>query len=103
MKSTVETDVVIVGGGIAGLWLLNRLRQAGYSAILLESNTIGGGQTSRSQGIIHGGIKFALQGNLTPAAEAISAMPRVWEACLQGKGEIDLSHVTVLSEHQNLW
>jgi glycerol-3-phosphate dehydrogenase len=103
MKNTVETDIAIVGGGIAGLWLLNRLRQLGYSAILLESATLGGGQTIKSQGIIHGGMKYALQGILTPASQAIAAMPEVWAACLEGRGVLDLSKVPILSKHQYLW
>ncbi len=103
MKKIAEADVVIVGGGIAGLWLLNRLRQLGYSAVLLEAKALGGGQTHLSQGIIHGGMKYALQGSTTDASQAISDMPKVWADCLQGKGVIDLSHVPVLSKHQYLW
>jgi glycerol-3-phosphate dehydrogenase len=103
MKTTVETDIAIIGGGIAGLWLLNRVRQLGYSAILLETNTLGSGQTGKSQGIIHGGLKYSLQGSMTSATEAIATMPTVWEDCLAGRGEIDLSHVALLSKNQYLW
>jgi glycerol-3-phosphate dehydrogenase len=103
MKKIAEADIVIIGGGIAGLWLLNRVRQLGYSAVLLEAKTLGGGQTCLSQGIIHGGMKYALQGTLTPATQAIADMPKVWNECLQGKGVIDLTHVPVLSQHQYLW
>jgi len=103
MKKIVETDIVIVGGGVAGLWLLNRLRQLGFSVILLESDTLGGGQTHMAQGIIHGGMKFALQGVLTTASQTIADMPKIWEQCLQGAGEINLSQVPILSENQYLW
>jgi glycerol-3-phosphate dehydrogenase len=103
MKKTVETDIAIIGGGIAGLWLLNELRQQGFSAILLESATLGGEQTHKSQGIIHGGMKYALQGSMTSAAEAIASMPNIWHACLRGEGSIDLRQVPVLSTHQYLW
>ncbi len=103
MKKSVKTDIVIIGGGIAGLWLLNRLRQLGYSVILLESNTLGGGQTHKAQGIIHGGMKYALAGEATSSMEAIADMPKVWQKCLRGQGEIDLTHVPVLSEQQYLW
>ncbi|MHB1948070.1 MAG: FAD-dependent oxidoreductase [Gammaproteobacteria bacterium] len=103
MKKIIETDIVIVGGGIAGLWLLNRVRQLGYSVILLESKALGAGQTNKSQGIIHGGIKYALQGMVTGAAQAIAEMPKVWEDCLKGSGVIDLSQVPILSRHQYLW
>jgi glycerol-3-phosphate dehydrogenase len=103
MIKTVETDIAIVGGGVTGLWLLNRLRQEGYSCILLEAGSLGGGQTHLSQGIIHGGTKYALQGTMTPAAQAISDMPGVWQHCLQGSGKLDLSAVPVLSSHQYLF
>ena len=41
----VTVDVLIIGGGIAGLWTLARLQQAGYKAVLLESHSLGHGQT----------------------------------------------------------
>ena len=103
MAKIVETDIAIIGGGIAGLWLLNRLRSLDFSAILLESGKLGGGQTHKAQGIIHGGTKYSLQGNVTAAAQAIADMPGVWQQCLMGKGDIDLSGVPILSQHQYLF
>ena len=103
MAEILETDIVVIGGGIAGLWLNYRLRQAGFSTVLLERNTLGGGQSVRSQGIIHGGTKYALQGALTNAANAISDMPARWRACLKGEGDVDLRHAKVLSEHHYMW
>lgn len=103
MRHTAAADVVIFGGGIAGLWLLNRLRQKGYSAILFESGALGGGQTNKSQGIIHGGLKYALQGLLTAEANALGTLPAFWRQCLHGEGEINLSAVPILSPHQYLW
>ncbi len=44
----------------------------------------------KSQGIIHGGAKYALHGALTGASEAIADMPRRWRACLGSDGELDL-------------
>ena len=99
----LNVDVVIFGGGVAGLWLLNRLRQAGYQTLLLEKDALGSGQTRFSQGIIHGGTKYALTGKLTASTESIFAMPQIWRDCLQGKGEIDLSSVKVLSPFQYMW
>ncbi len=103
MSKVVETDIAILGGGVAGLWLLNRLRQQGFTAILLETATLGGGQTHKAQGIIHGGTKYALQGSITAATQAIADMPAVWQACLEGTGDIDLTQVPVLSQHQYLF
>jgi glycerol-3-phosphate dehydrogenase len=99
----VQVDVAIFGGGVAGLWTLSLLRNQGYNAVLFESNTLGGGQTRYAQGIIHGGTKYALTGKLTASSEAIAEMPSFWRACLQGNGELDLSNVKLMSEHQYLW
>lgn len=99
----VRVDAVIVGGGIAGLWLLNRLTDSGFQTMLLERNGLGSGQTINSQGIIHGGLKYALSGALTSESEAIRGMPGRWRRCLAGTGEIDLSRVEVLSDSMLLW
>ena len=102
-SSSATVDITILGGGVAGLWSLNRLRQAGYNAILIESSKLGSGQTRYAQGIIHGGTKYALTGKLNASAQAVSKMPTRWRACLNGEGEIDLSAVKLVSEHQYLW
>ena len=103
MTSSYSTDIVIFGGGIAGLWLLNRLRDQGYHAILLETDKLGCGQTLASQGIIHGGLKYALNGALSDAANIISDMPARWRSALAGEAEIDLRGCRVLSEHYYMW
>jgi glycerol-3-phosphate dehydrogenase len=103
MSSAISTDVLIVGAGVAGLWLNARLRHQGFSTVVVEKASLGGGQTLKSQGIIHGGAKYALHGALSGASEAIADMPRRWREALAGKGELDLSGVRLLSEAHYLW
>ncbi len=103
MPSALSTDVLIVGAGVAGLWLNARLRDQGFSTVLVESASLGGGQSVKSQGIIHGGAKYALHGALTGASEAIADMPRRWREALAGNGELDLRGVRLLSEAHYLW
>lgn len=100
---SLDVDIAIVGGGIGGLWLLNRLQARGYSAVLLESGALGGAQSVNSQGMIHGGIKYALGGALTGSSEAIADMPDHWRRCLLGNGDVDLRGAGVLSDHFYLW
>jgi glycerol-3-phosphate dehydrogenase len=100
---SLQVDIAIIGGGIAGLWALNLLRDRGYSALLLEQDALGGQQTIGSQGMIHGGIKYALGGTLNAGSETIAAMPEQWRQCLAGNGPIDLRNCRVLSDSFHLW
>ncbi|MBL4780757.1 MAG: FAD-dependent oxidoreductase [Porticoccaceae bacterium] len=102
-SETIATDITIIGGGIAGLWLLQRLCTLGYNAILLENKALGSDQSVASQGMIHGGIKYSLSGLLTGASEAIADMPEYWRQCLRGEGDVDLRGCKLLSDHFYLW
>ena len=99
----ITVDIAIIGGGIAGLWAFNQLQKQGYNVALLENQNLGSDQTINSQGIIHGGLKYALQGILTPDANAIKHMPALWKDCLAGSGILDLQNVEILSGCQYLW
>jgi len=96
-------DIAILGGGIAGLWSLAVLLRQGYNAVLFEPFALGSEQTIASQGMIHGGLKYALAGELNAASEALVEMPARWLACVHGSGELDLRGVPVLSESLLLW
>ena len=98
-----QQDIIILGGGVAGLWLLNRLRAAGYAAVLFERSALGQGQSIASQGMIHGGMKYALGGSLSGASESIADMPAHWQRCLRGEGDVDLRGTEVLSEAYYMW
>ncbi len=53
-------DVLLIGGGVAGLWALDVLTSRGLSCLLAEAGELGRGQTVASQGIVHGGLKYTL-------------------------------------------
>jgi glycine/D-amino acid oxidase-like deaminating enzyme len=99
----MELDVLIFGGGATGLWLLDQLSRRGDRVLLLEAGRLGQGQTVASQGIIHGGLKYSLQGLLTPAAREIRDMPDIWRRCLAGRRVPDLRNTRVRSACCHLW
>ena len=98
-----QLDALIFGGGAAGLWLLDELHRRGFGTLLIERDALGSGQTVASQGIIHGGIKYALTGLGTSAAQGVRNMPGVWRDCLAGRTEPNLTRTTVLAERCFLW
>ena len=99
----LSLDTLILGGGAAGLWLLDELTRCGHAALLLEAAALGQGQTVASQGIIHGGLKYSLAGLLTDSADAIKHLPQLWRNCLAGRAKPDLSHTALRSEFCHLW
>lgn len=100
----MRLDLLIFGGGAAGLWCLDRFRRAGYIAILLESQALAHGQTIQAQGIIHGGGKYALRGvrDFT-AVRATKEMPERWRRSLAGDIEPDLRGTKVIADRCHLW
>lgn len=50
-----ELDVLVIGGGIQGIWTLNKLTKSGYSVILITNSLLGNGQTFDSQLYKHRG------------------------------------------------
>ena len=101
--SRQECDILIIGAGIAGLWLFHRLKSQGYNALLLTDKGIGAGQTLASQGILHSGIKYTLAGKVNDLARSISQMPNRWQNALKGCGDVDLTKAKVASNAQNLF
>ncbi len=101
--SELTLDLLIVGGGAAGMWLLDEAVRRGRSALLLERHALGSGQTIASQGIIHGGLKYTLSNLIDPGAKAIAHMPPLWRDCLAGRTAPDLSATALRSDFCHLW
>jgi glycine/D-amino acid oxidase-like deaminating enzyme len=51
-------DVVIVGGGLAGINAARELARRGRAATVLEAHTLGWGASTRNGGIVHAGYKW---------------------------------------------
>lgn len=98
-----KLDVLIFGGGIAGLWLLDELHRRSFRTLLLESRALGSGQTICSQGILHGGLKYSLSGLVDSSSKAVAEMPQRWQDSLSGREPPDLRDVRVLSPCCYMW
>lgn len=97
--SPLRVDCLILGGGIAGLWTLRTLADAGHDVLLVETDALGQSQTIASQGILHAGTKYALTGDASRASKAAAGAAAVWRDCLAGAGPVDLRKAAVLSRN----
>lgn len=48
LSSNISADVCVIGGGIAGLLIANRLKESGLNVVVVEAKTIGSGQSSNT-------------------------------------------------------
>ncbi|MEX0646923.1 MAG: glycerol-3-phosphate dehydrogenase/oxidase [Balneolaceae bacterium] len=64
-------DVIIVGGGATGLGAAVDSASRGYSTLLLEQHDFAKGTSSRSTKLVHGGVRYLQQGNVSLVLEAL--------------------------------
>jgi glycerol-3-phosphate dehydrogenase len=64
-------DFVIVGGGATGVGVAVDAASRGYSVLLLEQHDFGKGTSSRSTKLVHGGVRYLEQGNISLVMEAL--------------------------------
>ncbi|MCK5454268.1 MAG: FAD-dependent oxidoreductase, partial [Calditrichia bacterium] len=66
-----EWDVIVIGGGATGLGTALEAASRGYKTLLLEQHDFCKGTSSRSTKLIHGGIRYLQQGNVSLVIEAL--------------------------------
>ncbi len=64
-------DVVVIGGGATGLGVAVDAASRGWRTLLLEQDDLGKGTSSRSSKLIHGGLRYLKQGNISLVREAL--------------------------------
>lgn len=64
-------DMIIIGGGATGLGTAVDAAARGYRTLLLEQRDFAAGTSSRSTKLIHGGVRYLQQGNLTLVRESL--------------------------------
>src|ERR1044072_4615891 len=58
-------DITIIGGGATGLGVAVDAASRGYSTLLLEQSDFSKGTSSRSTKLVHGGVRYLAQGNIS--------------------------------------
>ena len=68
---TEPWDMLIIGGGATGVGVAVDAASRGCSVLLLEQSDFGKGTSSRSTKLIHGGVRYLQQGNISLVMEAL--------------------------------
>jgi len=64
-------DFIVIGGGATGLGVGVDAASRGYKTLLLEQHDFSKGTSSRSTKLVHGGVRYLRQGNISLVLEAL--------------------------------
>ena len=64
-------DVIVIGGGATGLGTAVEAATRGYKTLLLEQHDFAKGTSSRSTKLVHGGVRYLAQGDVSLVLEAL--------------------------------
>lgn len=99
----MRLDAVIFGGGAAGLWLLDRLSRDGHHVVLLETRSLGAGQTIGSQGLLRSGHSSTLKGLASRTSITSRELPALWRDALLGRVTPNLTRTRLRADCCHLW
>ncbi|BBO71871.1 glycerol-3-phosphate dehydrogenase [Desulfosarcina alkanivorans] len=64
-------DMLVIGGGATGLGCALDAASRGYQTLLVEQDDFAKGTSSRSTKLVHGGVRYLQQGNVSLVLEAL--------------------------------
>ena len=70
-KEDVVWDIIVIGGGATGLGVALDAASRGLRTLLLEQSDFAKGTSSRSTKLVHGGVRYLAQGNISLVYEAL--------------------------------
>jgi glycerol-3-phosphate dehydrogenase len=68
---TAPWDFIVIGGGATGVGIAVDAASRGYDVLLVEQHDFGKGTSSRSTKLVHGGVRYLEQGNISLVMEAL--------------------------------
>ena len=71
--SARDWDLIVIGGGITGAGILREAARLGLKTLLVERSDFASGTSSHSSKLIHGGLRYFLQGQLRMMRESLKA------------------------------
>ena len=71
LRAIDQWDLVIIGGGASGLGAAVDAAKRGYKTLLLEKSDFAKGTSSRSTKLVHGGVRYLQNGDISLVIEAL--------------------------------
>lgn len=72
-------DLIVIGGGATGAGIAVDAASRGLDVLLLEQSDFGKGTSSRSTKLVHGGVRYLRQGNVSLVRGALRERSRLRE------------------------
>lgn len=77
LKASHTYDMAIIGGGATGLGVALDAAARGFSVVVVESHDFAKGTSSRATKLVHGGVRYLAQGNISLVREALHERTRL--------------------------
>ncbi len=74
---TEPWDMIVIGGGATGMGIAVDAASRRFDVLLLEQSDFGKGTSSRSTKLVHGGVRYLQQGNISLVMEALRERGRL--------------------------
>ncbi|MCJ9711093.1 FAD-dependent oxidoreductase, partial [Bordetella hinzii] len=71
LETSEPWDVVIIGGGATGLGTAVDAASRGFRTLLIEGADFAKGTSSKATKLVHGGVRYLAQGNISLVREAL--------------------------------
>lgn len=71
IQDKTQYDVAVIGGGATGLGVALDAALRGFKVVLIESHDFAKGTSSRATKLVHGGVRYLAQGNISLVREAL--------------------------------
>lgn len=84
-----EWDLVVIGGGATGLGTALDAASRGFKTLLLEQSDFAKGTSSRSTKLVHGGVRYLAQGDISLVYQALKE---------RGRLQVNAAHVVSKEE-----
>jgi glycerol-3-phosphate dehydrogenase len=70
-QRTEPWDIAVIGGGATGMGVAVDAAARGFDVVLVEAHDFGKGTSSRSTKLVHGGVRYLEQGNVSLVMSAL--------------------------------